>query len=91
MKTVHLLIKGKVQGVFFRATAKDVANLHDLKGWIKNTEDGDVEAVVSGNGEQVKEFIEWSKQGPPRAQVTDVIVTEQEYEEFKKFSVIRDE
>ncbi len=89
MKTVHLLIKGKVQGVFYRATAKDVANVSGLKGWIANTEDGNVEAVISGDEEKLQEFIEWSRQGPSRAQVTDVIVTEKEYEEFEKFSVIR--
>lgn len=89
MKTIHLLIKGKVQGVFYRATAKDVAKLSGLKGWIANTEDGSVEAVVSGEEEKLQEFIQWSKQGPSRADVTEVIVTEKEYEEFEKFSVIR--
>ena len=90
MKTVHLLIKGQVQGVFYRATAKDVAKLSELKGWIKNTDDGSVEALITGDDEKVAEFIEWSKQGPARAEVSEVVVTEHEVEEFEKFSVIRD-
>ena len=90
MKTVHLLIKGKVQGVFFRATAKEVADKIGVKGWIKNTDEGDVEAVVTGSGQQLQEFVSWCKQGPRRADVSEVISTEQEETRFKDFSVIRD-
>lgn len=89
MKTIHLLIKGKVQGVFFRATAKKVAEELNIKGWIKNTEDGDVEAIVSGDEKQLEEFIQWCKQGPEKAEVQEVIVTPQEEITFNDFEVIR--
>lgn len=87
--TVHLLIKGKVQGVFYRASARDVAEQLELKGWIRNTEDDDVEAVACGDLDQVKEFIEWCKKGPSRARVDKVIVTEKEDESFDSFRIVR--
>ena len=61
MTTVHLLIKGKVQGVFFRATAKEVADKLGVKGWIKNTWDDDVEAMATGSEEAIQKFIEWDE------------------------------
>jgi len=75
MKTVHLLVKGKVQGVFYRASAKKIARELVLKGWIKNTDDGNVESIVSGEPEAVDKFIEWCKKGPQLASITEVIVT----------------
>jgi acylphosphatase len=89
MKTVQLLIKGKVQGVFYRATAKDVADKLGLKGWVRNTKEGDVEVLVTGDEEQLKQFIDWCWKGPSSAKVTDVIITEKALEIFEKFSVQR--
>jgi acylphosphatase len=89
MPTVHLIVKGKVQGVFFRATAKDVADEIGVTGWVKNTEEGNVEIMASGNDEQLQKFIAWCKVGPRRAIVTNVIVTNTEGENFKNFEVIR--
>ncbi len=87
--TVHLLIKGKVQGVFYRASAKDVAEQLCINGWIRNTKEGDVEAMASGDEDRVKEFIEWCKKGPKRAEVTIVTVTEKEKEVFESFKITR--
>ncbi len=86
---VHLLIKGKVQGVYYRVSAKGVAEQLSLTGWIRNTKEGDVEAVVTGNEDQVKEFIEWCKKGPRRAEVEKVIVTERPDEQFFGFTIVR--
>ena len=61
MPTVHLLIKGKVQGVFYRASAKNIAKENGITGWIKNTKEGDVEAMISGSQEQVDMFIKWCR------------------------------
>lgn len=89
METVHLLIKGKVQGVFFRASAKKIAESLALKGWIKNTKEGHVESVVSGNHTSVIAFIEWCKTGPGKANVSDVVVVTQRDEEiFEHFLII---
>lgn len=89
MPTIHLLIKGKVQGVFFRATARDVADEIGVKGWVRNTEEGDVEAMASGSEEQLQKFIQWCKTGPSQAMVTNVIVTNEKEEHFKNFQVVR--
>ena len=89
MPTVHLLIKGKVQGVFFRATAKDIAKENGITGWIKNTKEGDVEAMISGSQEQVDMFIKWCRTGPGRAVVTEVIVTSREHQPFAGFNIGR--
>lgn len=87
--TVHLLIKGKVQGVFYRASAKDVAEQLKLTGWIRNTVDGDVEAVACGDEDRIKEFIEWCNKGPRKAEVYKVVVTEKEEEHFESFRIAR--
>jgi acylphosphatase len=71
MPTVHLVIKGKVQGVFYRATAKDVADELEIKGWVKNTNEGNVEITASGTEQQLEHFINWCKKGPARAVVAE--------------------
>ncbi|HZH95024.1 MAG TPA: acylphosphatase [Flavisolibacter sp.] len=90
MKTVHILIKGKVQGVFYRASAKKVARELLLKGWIKNTDDGDVESMVSGEPGAVNRFIEWCKKGPPLASVTEVTVTPSDNALLETFTIMKD-
>ena len=90
MPVKHIVVKGKVQGVFFRATAKEVAIQLGVTGWIKNTEEGDVEAAVSGTEKQVNDFITWCKKGPSKAIVTSVEVNDLPDEtSFKEFTVVR--
>ena len=89
MPTVQLLIKGKVQGVFYRATARQVANSIGITGWIRNTREGNVEATVSGTEEQLQKFIAWCKKGSEKAIVDEVVVIEKEETSFDKFVVVR--
>lgn len=89
MPTVHLVIKGKVQGVFFRATAKDVAQAMDIKGWVKNTPDGAVEILATGSEDALQQFIEWSKRGPDKALVTSIAVSTTGEKSFDDFRIIR--
>ena len=89
MTTKHLLIKGKVQGVFYRATAKEMADKIGIKGWVKNTKEGDVEITAIGTTEQLTQFIDWCWQGPKAAKVTEVIETEVEPEHFEGFTIRR--
>jgi acylphosphatase len=89
MKTVRLIIKGKVQGVFYRATAKDVADLIGVKGWVRNLTNNDVEITATAAEDVLQKFIAWCKQGPPKARVEEVIVEELNPEEFKGFKIIR--
>ncbi len=81
-------MRGKVQGVFFRAATKDVAERLGLTGWVKNKDDGGVEIVAEGETEDLRELVKWSRRGPADAAV-DLVETEwSEYiEEFNQFTV----
>ena len=72
----HIIISGKVQGVFFRRNTKLKAEELDLHGWVKNTSDNKVEIFVQGNKKNLIIFCDWCMQGPPKAQVKNVDVTE---------------
>ncbi|MBA2250370.1 MAG: acylphosphatase [Chitinophagaceae bacterium] len=87
MPTVHLLIKGKVQGVFFRASAKKEAARFGITGWIKNTDEGDVEARITASENELENFINWCKKGPDNATVNDVIITSKPPETFSGFVI----
>lgn len=89
METVHLLISGKVQGVFFRVTAKQIADKNKITGWIKNTVENEVEVLASGESTGLDTFIKWCKDGPKNAKVEDVIVTMVPLHLFTNFEIIR--
>ena len=89
METVHLIISGKVQGVFYRASAQKKAVELNIKGWIKNTRKGDVEAMVTGEGTNVDRFVEWCRSGPDRAIVSGVAIHKVELRDFESFRVER--
>lgn len=71
----HLLIGGRVQGVFYRASCADEAQRLGLGGWVRNLPDGRVEAVAEGPREDVERFIEWCRHGPPMSRVAGVEMT----------------
>ncbi len=84
----HVLIEGRVQGVFFRAETRTVARQHNLTGWVKNLYDGSVEAVFEGEEENVEKAVQWCHKGPPHALVTNVTVKREPYTgEFETFSI----
>jgi acylphosphatase len=89
MRTVRLIIKGKVQGVFYRATAKDVADLIGVKGFVKNLPDGNVEITATAAEDILQKFIGWCKEGPPKAKVDEVISEELQLQEFSSFKILR--
>jgi acylphosphatase len=71
----HVLVEGRVQGVFFRYETQRTARQHSLTGWVKNLPDGRVEAVFEGEEDAVEMAVQWCHQGPPHAMVTKVTVT----------------
>ena len=71
----RVLVSGHVQGVFYRATTRDAAREHDVDGWVKNLDDGRVEAVFEGPASAVESMVEWCHTGSPAADVDDVSVT----------------
>lgn len=84
----HIFVSGIVQGVFFRASMREVARKYGVTGWVRNLPDGRVEAVLEGSEEAVKKVIEWAHRGPPLARVENVEVRWEEYKgEFRDFSI----
>lgn len=89
MATQHILVTGKVQGVFFRASAKKIALALGLTGWVKNTNTGDVEIVVSGSEDELSKFEEWCRTGPPQAKVRELIIRHEAEAQFHDFKIIK--
>ena len=77
MVRVRVIVSGRVQGVFFRATCADEARRRGLGGWVRNVADGRVEAVFEGPGPEVEAMIEWCRRGPGGARV-DAVETERQ-------------
>jgi acylphosphatase len=71
----HVHVSGRVQGVYFRATTRDTAAEHGVDGWVRNREDGRVEAVFEGERAAVEAVVEWCHEGSPAADVEAVEVS----------------
>jgi len=89
MSTKKIIVTGKVQGVFFRKTAKQQADTMGILGSIQNRLDGSVLIYAYGDAEPLQRFIDWCRQGSEGATVTDVIVTDvPETEEYRWFEIL---
>ena len=89
MKTISIIVTGKVQGVFYRQSAKERARDLNITGEVKNMPDDTVFIIATGTTEQLNQFIDWCKMGPARAIVTDVAITELPVQSFEKFTIVR--
>ncbi|TFG20396.1 MAG: acylphosphatase [Promethearchaeota archaeon] len=89
MKKMHAYVSGKVQGVFFRANAADIANRLGVKGWIKNLNNGKVEVLAEGSQEKLNELLKWLRRGPIWANVQAVHheFSESEKEDYRNFTI----
>jgi acylphosphatase len=86
MESRRLVITGLVQGVGFRYHMVAAAKRLNIAGWVRNRTDGSVEAVISGSAERVAAMIDWSRQGPPAAQVERVFVEQTETSTLQGFN-----
>lgn len=77
-RSVEIIVRGRVQGVGYRAWTKGVAEARGLAGSVRNRQDGSVEAHLAGPAEAVAAMIEACRQGPPGARVQDLVVGERE-------------
>ena len=75
-KRIHVIVEGRVQGVYFRAFTRDTAVNLGLTGWVKNRPDGSVEALIEGEKTAVEKMEQWFYQGSPHSRVDMVHITE---------------
>jgi acylphosphatase len=88
-KRVHIFVKGRVQGVYFRQGMKDIAEKKNVTGWVRNLPDKRVEAVLEGIDTNVNSVIEWSHKGPTNAIVDNVEIINENYTgKFSKFEIL---
>ena len=85
--SIHCLISGKVQGVWYRANTQKKAQELGVTGWVRNLPDGQVEALLCGEHSIVEQMITWLWQGPPLAKVTVVKTSQTNYEDFINFEI----
>jgi acylphosphatase len=83
----RVLISGRVQGVFFRASCRRLAEQYGVTGWVRNLPDGRVEAVFEGPAEEVRRLVDWAHAGPRLAIVSDVAVQPEPAEGLAAFHI----
>jgi len=85
---IRLFVRGKVQGVFFRQALKVMAIKNNVTGWVRNLEDGRVEALLEGDIEGINTVVEWAHGGPANSRVDDVEIRNEDFkDEFTDFEV----
>ncbi|MBW8684835.1 acylphosphatase [Chitinophaga rhizophila] len=91
MEKIHkdILVKGKVQGVSFRASARHTANDLGITGEVRNLPDGSVFISAEGEEQQMESFIAWCRQGPALAKVTELVITVAPVQHYKSFEIVR--
>jgi acylphosphatase len=88
MKALHLMIHGRVQGVWFRASMQEIASRLKIRGWVRNMPDGSVVTHIQGDDKAVNDMLVWCYQGPPGAKVDRIDFNEVTPQaEYKTFSI----
>ena len=89
MKHINIKVTGKVQGVFFRASTKAVADQMGVKGLVKNEKDGSVYVEAEATEAILEMFVDWCNEGPDKAKVENVDVSEGEIKNYRNFEVVK--
>ena len=84
---VHVFVSGRVQGVYYRATTRERAQKQGVDGWVRNLDDGRVEAVFEGPEADVEAMVEFCHEGSERANVTDLEIEDEDPEGIDGFEV----
>ncbi len=87
-KSIRLYITGTVQGVFFRGFVKENAERYNVKGFIRNLEDGRIEVFLEGNANEVNKMVELCKKGPKHSMIRKVEEKPERFQEMKGFKVL---
>jgi len=88
-QTISIIVKGKVQGVFYRQTTQEKATLLGITGTVRNLPDRSVKIIATGEKMQLDKLLAWCKQGPSRAEVSSVETREEDLRDFPDFRVLR--
>jgi acylphosphatase len=88
-KHIDITVKGKVQGVFYRASTKAVADQLGVKGYVKNETNGDVFIAAEGDNISLEMFLDWCNEGPEGAEVTSVESHEGELKNYRNFDIVK--
>lgn len=89
VQTFVIIVSGKVQGVYYRQSARQKAQELGVTGFVKNMANGDVMLIATGNTEQLNALVEWCRKGPPAARVSNVQVSEEEAHYYEGFTISR--
>ena len=87
-KSLRIYITGTVQGIFFRNFAKENAERHNVKGFVRNLEDGRIEIFLEGNNEDVDKMVELCKKGPKHSQIKGIDMRPEKFQDFKTFKIL---
>lgn len=85
---VRVRVRGLVHGVYFRASLSELASAEEVSGWVRNVDDGSVEAVLEGSEDSINRLLEWARRGPPGARVDSIQVSKTEPKHLKGFRVL---
>ena len=87
-KRIHIFVTGRVQGVFFRQSARVMAIKNNVNGWVSNLDDGRVEIVAEGEKQNIDKLVNWCKTGPANSRVDEFELSEENStDQFKNFEV----
>ncbi len=89
IKHLNITVKGKVQGVFYRASTKAVADQLGIRGFVRNESNGDVYIEAEAEPTLIDMFLDWCNEGPERARVTSVDTIEGEVKNYRNFEVVK--
>lgn len=89
VKHINIKVTGKVQGVFFRASTKAVADQMGVKGLVKNEKDGSVYIEAEADKTTLEMFVEWCNEGPDKSNVENITVVDGELKNYRNFEVVK--
>lgn len=87
LSALHIKVHGRVQGVWFRASAQERARQLEITGWARNAADGSVEIHAEGEPDNLDRFVHWCRQGPPAARVSKVDLESVAPEQMQSFDI----
>ena len=87
-KSLRLYINGVVQGIFFRKFVKENAERYNVKGFVRNLEDGRIEIFLEGNVDEVNKMIELCKKGPRHSKIKKIDIKPEKFQDFKEFKIL---